>query len=228
MQRFYRSLHAALAAAVLLPATAVLARAQDFEGTITAKVRGMPGGGEMKTYLKGNKSRVEITAPQGAMVIISDPAAGETYMVMPAQSMIMVMKMADAERMADSLIRRNASESSLTPLGKKDEIAGHACEYYRYRDAKTATDLCLAGGLGMFRGGAPVFGGLSPGRTPSMPAWAKEMMRKGMFPLKVTDTVGVAIWEVVALEKKPLEASLFVPPANYQRMQMPMMGRPPQ
>jgi hypothetical protein len=216
-----------LTLALLAPVAGATVQAQDFEGVITAKVKGMPGGGEMKTFLKGNKSRVEITAPQGAMVVISDPSAGETYMVMPAQSMIMVMKMADAERMADSLIRRNASESSLIPLGKKDEIAGHRCEWYRFREPRTANDLCLASGLGMFRGGAPVFGGGMPGRSPSMPAWAKEMMRKGMFPLKVSDTVGVAIWEVVALEKKPLEASLFVPPANYQRMQMPM-GRPPQ
>jgi len=227
MHRLHALARGCLTLALLSPIAGAAAQGQDFEGVITAKVRGMPGG-EMKTFLKGNKSRVEITAPQGAMVIISDPSAGETYMVMPAQSIYMVMKMAEAERMADSLIRRNVpgNEASMTALGKQDEIAGHRCEWYRFREPKTANDICLARGLGMFRGGAPVFGGVSPGRAPSTPTWAKELMRKGMFALKVTDTVGVVIWEVLALERKSLEASLFVPPANFQRMQMP--GRPPQ
>jgi hypothetical protein len=229
MQRIHLPLRGAMLATALLAASSSIVRAQDFEGIITAKVKGMPGGGEMKTYLKGGKYRMEISVPgQGAMVIIADPTAGETYMVMPAQSMYMVIKMADAERMADSLVRRNVSgETSLTATGKQEEIAGHSCEYYRFRDAKSATDMCIATGLGMFRGGASLFGGGMPGRgRTETPAWAKELMRKGAFPLKVTDTTGVPIWEVTALEKKRLESSLFVPPANYQRMQMP--GRPPQ
>lgn len=220
---------ALLPAAVLLVTSSTLARAQDFEGIVTARVKGMPGGGDMKTYMKGGKYRVEMAMPgQGAVAIIADPDAGETYILMPAQSMYMVMKMADAERMADSLIRRKVGEeSSLVATGKTDEIAGYRCEYYRFRDGKAVNDVCLATGLGMFRGGASMFGGGMPGRSQKdSPAWVRELMRKGAFPLKVTDSVGVAIWEVTALEKKRLEASLFTPPANYQRMQMP--GRPPQ
>jgi hypothetical protein len=217
---------ALLPAAVLLVTSSTIARAQDFEGIVTARVKGMPGGGDMKTYLKGGKYRVEISMPgQGAVAIIADPVAGETYMLMPAQSMYMVMKLADAERMADSLIRRKVGEeSSLVATGKTEEIAGHRCEYYRFRDGKSVTDVCLTTGLGMFRGGASMFGGGMPGR--SAPPWVRELLQKGAFPLKVTDSVGVAIWEVTTVEKKRLDAALFTLPANYQRMQMP--GRPPQ
>jgi hypothetical protein len=221
-----------LAAALLLTASSSTLRAQDFEGIITAKVKGMPGGGDMKTFMKGGKIRVEVTVPgQGAVAIIPDPVAGETYMVMPAQSMYMVIKMSDAERMADSLVRRNApgSDASMTATGRMDQIADHRCEYYRFQDARSATDICMASGLGMFRGGAAMFGGMpGRGRQGETPPWARELMRKGAFPLKVADTTGAMIWEVIALEQKSLDASLFVPPTNFKRMEMPNFGRPPQ
>jgi hypothetical protein len=206
-------------------------KAQDFEGIITARVKSMQGGGEMKTYLKGGRYRMEMSVPgQGAVAIIVDPAAGETYMLMPAQSMYMVMKMSDAERMADSLVGRGGSEATMSATGRKEEVAGHTCEYYRFRAADgKATDICMATGLGMFRGGAAMFGGMPrPGRPAAeAPPWIRELMRKGAFPLKVTDTTGAMIWEVVSLESKTLDPALFTPPANYQRMEMPRFGRPP-
>jgi hypothetical protein len=228
MRRVHLTLRVSLIAAALVAASSAIASAQDFEGSITIRVKGMPGGGPTKAYVKGVKYRVELSAPQGEMAIITDPEAGETYMVMPARSMYMVMKLSDAEQLADSLVRRNVSgEATLTALGKQEEIAGHRCEYFRFRDAKSATDMCITTGLGVLRGGAWMFGGGMPGRgRAETPPWVRELLRKGAFPLKVADTTGVPIWEVLALERKSLEASLFVPPANFQRMQMP--GRPPQ
>jgi hypothetical protein len=216
-----------LATAVLLGATGASLRAQDFEGVVTAKLKSMSSG-DMKTFLKDGKTRVEMTMQGNTFAMIVDPAAGESYIVLPAQSMVMVMKLSDAEKMADSLVRRTA-DASVTATGKKETIVGHSCEYYRMKSEKSAVDVCLASGLGSFGGAASIFGGPpTPGRPPAAPpAWAKDMLRKGMFPLKVSDTLGVMIWEVVALEKKPLDASLFVPPADYRRMNMPSFGRPP-
>ena len=218
---------AALLAGSLFALATTPAAAQDFEGIITAKVAGMPGGGEMKTYVKGNRYRLEIVVPgQGAMAIIADPAAGETYMVVPSQSMYMVMKLSAAERMADSLLRAGGTapsgEATMTALGKKEEVAGRTCEVYRMREGRSATDLCLATGIAAFRAGAGFFGGPpTPGRQRQIPAWARELARKGAFPLRVADTTGAMIWEVVSLELKSLEGSLFVPPAGFQRMEMP-------
>src|SRR4026208_1625420 len=220
MRRAHLTSRASLIAAALVAASSAIASAQDFEGSITVRVKGMPGGGATKAYVKGVKYRVEISGPQGEMAIITDPEAGETYMVMPARSMYMVMKLSDAEQMADSLLRRNVSgESTLTALGKQEEIAGHRCEYFRFRDAKSATDMCITTGLGVLRGGAGLVGGGMPGRRRAEPPpWVRELLRKGAFPLKVADTTGVPIWEVLALERKSLEASLFVQPPTFQRM----------
>jgi hypothetical protein len=214
----------ALAAPTTLPA-------QDFEGIVTARARAMPGGGEMKIYLKENKSRVELTAPgQGQVAIITDPAKGETYMVMPAQSMYMVLKLSDAERMADSMIRQHepGADVSMTSMGKHETIAGHSCEVYRFRGTNSATDICFASDIGAFRAGVGLFSGPPiPGQHRPVPPWAQALLKKGVFPLRVSDTTGVMLWEATSVEPKHLDAALFVPPAEYRRMEMPGFGRPP-
>jgi len=222
-----------LAAPVLLLALAAPTTlpAQDFEGIVTARTRAMPGSGEMKIYLKEDKSRVEFTAPgqPGQLAIITDPAKGETYMVMPAQSMYMVLKLSDAERMADSMIRHHepGTDVSMTATGHKEEIAGHSCETYRFRSSNSAADVCFASGIGALRGGASLFGGPPlPGRPRQVPPWAQGLLKQGLFPLRVADTTGAMLWEVTALEAKHLDAALFIPPADFRRMEMPF-GRPP-
>jgi hypothetical protein len=61
----------------------------------------------------------------------------------------------------------------------------------------------------------------------SAPGWAAALGRRGGFPLRVADTTGAVRYEITRIEPKPLPDSLFVPPADYQRMQMPSFGRPP-
>src|SRR5438552_795918 len=177
MHRLHLILRRSLLGALVWSAGAgSLLSAQDFEGIITAKIKGMSG--DMKTYVKGNKTRMEMTVQgQGSIAIIPDAAAGETYMVMPAQSIYMVIKMSDAERLADSLIRRKApaGDASVTATGRKEQIIGHSCEYYRIRDTKSVTDVCLTTELGVLRGGVSMFVPPARGRPSDPPAWAREM-----------------------------------------------------
>lgn len=216
-------------AGLLLAAAGSSLRAQEFEGVFTSRAKGMAEGAALKTFVKAGKYRMEVVMPgQGAMTIIADPAKGESYMVLPAQQMYMVMKLADAGHLVDDAVRRNTSgEGSMVATGRKDEIAGHSCEYYQFKDASTTTDICMATGLGKFHGAESMFGG-PPGRggMTAAPPWARELLRKGAVPLKVVDASGGVLWEVTAIEKKSLEASLFTPPANFRRMEMPG-GRPP-
>jgi hypothetical protein len=201
--------------------------AQEFEGVFTVKVKDMPGGSALKAFMKGAKYRMEVSMEGQNLAIIADPAAGETYMIMPQQQMVMVMKMSEAEKMAAERTGTNTANARLEPLGKRDEIAGHACEYFRATDGSRSTDVCLASGLGTFRGGAGLFGPPTPRGAGGAPSWAREVLAKGAFPLKVVDSNGNVLWEVTAVERKTLEAELFVVPANFQRMAMPSFGRPP-
>ena len=100
-------------------------------------------------------------------------------------------------------------------------------------------DACMAKGLGNFapmggpgmgggrRGGSAggPGGGGPPGGNPN--GWARDM-EKGMFPLKATRN-GETLIEVLSIDKKSLDATLFAPPAGYTEMGGGMGGgRPPQ
>ena len=225
MQRHHR-----FALAVPLLCWALPLAAQDFEGVFTSRAKSPQGGGsvEMKASMKPGKYRMDIAMPgqAGSMSIIVDPAAGETYMVMPAQQMVMVMKMSEAEKMAEKVVPE-MKDAKLTATGRKETVAGHQCEYYRMTANDQTMDICFATGLGGFSMGANLFGPPGRGGPAAAPAWARELMRKDAFPLKVVSSTGDAVWEIVSIEKKPVEASLFTIPSNYRRMEMPSMGRPP-
>jgi len=216
-----------LLALVALPGAGPALAAQEFEGVFTVRIKDMPGGTALKTYMKGGKYRMEVSMEGQQMAFIADPAAGETYMVVPQQQMVMVIKMSEAEKLAAERTGA-AGAGKIEALGKKEEIAGHACEYFRVTHSGGHTDACLATGLGTFRGGSGLFGPPTPRGGSAAPSWAREVLNKGAFPLKVVDQNGGVLWEVTGIEKKTLEAELFVPPANFQRMPMPSFGRPPQ
>jgi len=227
MQRYQWSRGGSLAlSGLLLALSAAPVAAQEFEGVFTSRVPGPGGTLELKTSVKGARYRMDVALPgQGTVAMIGDPAAGEIYLVMAAQQMIMVMKLPEGDRASEP---GTGTEASFTATGRKEVIAGHNCEYFRFTEGTNVTEVCFASDLGAFRGGASLFGG-PPGRTgmPATPPWARELLRKGAFPLKVARGNGEVVWEVVAVERKSLEAALFTPPANYQRMTMPSFGRPP-
>jgi hypothetical protein len=57
---------------------------------------------------------------------------------------------------------------------------------------------------------------------------AAKLFADGFFPLKVVNTEHgkkEVVLEATRVEKKPLDASLFVPPPDYKEMKMPSFGR---
>jgi uncharacterized protein DUF4412 len=219
----------ALALALASPSTLP---AQAFQGVLTMRVRDMPAGSEVRAFIRGGKMRMEIQAAAGApMVMIADPAAGEEYVLLPGQQVYMAMKLTDLQKLADTVGRgsRSPTGSTMIASGKKAAVAGYSCEIYRYRDARSALDLCLAKGLGTLGAAAGLFGGISgrPGTPSDEPPWARELSRQGAFALRIADSTGATVWEVTRIERKALEAGLFAPPHGYRRMEVPSLGRRP-
>ena len=58
-------------------------------------------------------------------------------------------------------------------------------------------------------------------------AWTGALRDQQGFPLKVTRVDGAAVMEVTKIEKKALDASMFAPPADYQKLEMPTGAPPP-
>jgi hypothetical protein len=207
------------AALVLTGAAPRTAPAQNFEGEVGLKTPNGP----VDASVKNGKARFTTTTPMGPAGIILDPTKGELNIIMDATRMVMVMRLDRGDSTS-----RDTTTTTVTPTGKSDTIAGHACEVFRFVGKTGATDICIASGLGNL-GVSGLFGAgaaMGMGRT-SAPSWVGALARRSGFPLRVADTTGAVSYEVTRVEAKPIADSLFVPPADYQRMTMPSFGRPP-
>ena len=212
MMRHQSLLHAVAFAALSSLAPAV-ARAQSFEGVITAKAG---ANGAMQTLqAKGNRWRVDLQfggGPGGAGAMIAD-AQGSVIMLVPARKMYtrppnMQGKPGDM------------SDLSFMPTGKKETVAGYECEWVTVKDASAPRDVlqwCVTSALGYI--------GFTPGQKASNAAALRKQFPKGALVLKSLDGKGAVRYEVVKIEKKSLDASLFTPPSDYKEMKIP--GAPP-
>ena len=190
-----------------------VARAQTFEGIVTMKVHGGDSAREpreMQYALRQGVARVEMPGHGDARgVVIIDRSAKTTTMLMPAQRKYMVIPIPGGvgEHRAGDHPR-----AQIVRTGRKETIAGYECEHWLVKGVEHEIDACVASGLGTFT--------MSAGRERE-DAWTGALRDQQGFPLKVTRAGGTAVMEVTKIEKKALDASLFVPPADYQKIEMP-------
>lgn len=208
------------------------AAAQSFEGVIEMQVKSpnletpMP----MKYFVKGDFIRMETQSPRGEMAIIMDSKNKKTIMLMPQMQSYM-------ERTIDAPTQGDAKKSEITKTGKTEKILGYDCEQFIMKGEKGETEMWAAKGLGTFTrlgmggpGGPGGRRGGMGGGGQMAAAWEEEFRTKGYFPMRVVslgaDGKEESRLEVKKIEKKELDAALFKVPEGWQKMDMPMMGRP--
>jgi hypothetical protein len=106
-------------------------------------------------------------------------------------------------------------------------VAGYTCEWYVMGE-KSEAEVCAATGLGMFMYGQSPMGrsesSMSALATLGANADYVKMFKNGFFPLKMAQNERGrkrVVMEATKVEKKSLDASLFVPPPDYTEMKMP-------
>lgn len=227
---------------VTLAAGLAVAQPAGFEGVVAYKLAGKGAASEMTQMYKGTKSRTEVVSGAQSTAMIMDGAAGTMTVLMPPQKQYMVMDMKKMGQGLGGLLGMgkkdtgtgagaSAAMPTIKATGRKETIAGHECEYYVMGD-KGETEVCSAKGLGMFMmGQSPMGGGvaaLAALAAMSTNPDAVKLFADGFFPLKVVNVKGgknEVVLEATRVEKKALEASLFVPPPDYTEMKMPGFGR---
>jgi hypothetical protein len=204
----------AVALAALAPS---FAGAQTFEGIVTMKVHGGDSAREpreMQYSLRQGAARIDMAVRNDARaVMIFDRDAKTTTMLMPAQKKYLVVPISPGigeHRSGDH------PRPEIVRTGRKETIAGYECEHWLIKEPEHEVDACVASGLGSFMMSVR-------GREES---WTGSLRDQQGFPLKVARVGGPTIMEVTKIEKKALDASLFVPPADYQKIEMPA-GPPP-
>ncbi len=194
--------------------------AQRFEGILQVHSAGMKADAGMTYFIKGERLRLEIVAPgQAPIVMISDGAARKQYVLFADQKVYTTMTFAELLHSTDSLRKQSAKlllGASMTPLGTTATVADHKCAVHRYRDAKSAYNICLTTELGAVGGVSGLFGNIGPSLdATNPPQWVQQLIKAGSFALRVGDTTGKTTWEVRKTEAKRLDPGLFAPPAGF-------------
>ena len=188
-----------------------------FEGIVSMNLVHGAQTSAMSYAIKGTMLRMEMPAggPHGGGAMIMDTRHDTMIMLMSEQHLYMEMAMPKPAAGA----RAKMARAKVTKTGKKETILGYPCEEWRIEGDQGLTTAWVAKGIGAFRGlGGPMARG-------PRPAWEAEMARSGAFPMRVVtrdasggETGGMT---VTAIEKKPLDATLFSPPADYKKFEMP-------
>lgn len=201
------SLHVAVAlAAALAPAVAHSQGSNQFEGVVTFESE---GGRSFDYAIHQGLVRIDMNDANRKAAMIMDPGAHKMYMLMPEQEMYMEMEVPQGDDVEGS-----GQDAKPTRTGKSEVVAGHKCDYWSVDEEQGLVDICLASDMGGFQA-------FSNHMIGSASAWQKTI-GENAFPLKViTHKEGKEQVALVAtkVEKKPLDAALFTPPASYKKME---------
>lgn len=205
--------------------------ANAFEGKVSLAVTPEKGKPMTMNYsMKGEKLRTDMDANGSQISSIMDIQKMEITMLMPEEKMYMVMPVKQAVEKATA--KQGDLDADIERTGKTETILGYKCDQILIKDKekKTVTELWVATNLGVFMGmgnsGGSPFGGKK--NAAAAAKWEEALKGKEGFPLRVIsrDAKGKETFKMEAtkIEPKSLPDSLFLPPADFQKFQMPDLG----
>ena len=222
-----------LAPAVILQVLLALPAAAQFEGTISMKVSASGSDMMMTMSIKGDQQSNVIILPPSAGPMagieartIIDPTTNTATTMLPLPpGMAQIPILANAKGIKTVLdLSKNTgdawgSHAQIKKLGTSQRIAGLACDDYEIIPAKgKPLQACVAESLGRFV--FPQTGGGMGGRANGgpAPAWATAFGGKPGFPLRVTESDGNVVLEVLSVTRAPVSPGLFEIPDGYVDM----------
>lgn len=219
------------AACSLLAAASGIA-ADTFQGKVSLAITASKGRPQTLNYsIKDQKLRMDMEAEGNAVASITDLTKMEMLMLMPEQKMYMVMPI--KKPVEKALEKQGEGTADIEVTGKTETILGYKCSQILVKDKGVVTEMWVAEGLGVFMGmgnggggGGGPFGGRKGGANAAK--WEEALKGKGGFPLRVIsrDAKGKESFRMEATKIEPgtLPDSLFLPPAGYEKFQMPNLG----
>ena len=209
---------------VFLAATALGADApKAFEGKVRFAMTTDHGAMSMSYVMKGGLIRMETEAGKGqTVVMLLDFAKRETTILMAQQKKYMVQPLPDPAKTDPG----TAVQPDVQRTGEYETILGYKCEKIIVKSGDTVAEIWGAEGMGVFMN--PGMGGpMGRGRPAPRNAWEAELASRGFFPFRVVthDASGKQTFKMEATEIDPSSPadSLFVPPPDYEKFEMPQM-----
>lgn len=222
-----------LFAAASLLAVTVCHAADAFEGKVSLAINAKGHAQNLDYSMKGQALRIDMTAEGQSFASIMDLAKQEMLVVMPEQKMYMILPI--KKPIEKAMAEHPQGDQNVEKTGRTDTILGYKCDEYVSTDKDgTKTEVWVAEGLGSFmglgNGGGNPMGGMfgGGGKKPAPSGWEEKFKGKAGFPLRVVsrNAKGAETFRMEATKIEPgsLPASLFQPPAGYQKFQMPDFG----
>lgn len=193
------------------------AHAQGFEGSVAMRLsmgggRSAPTSQEVSYQSRGGNTRVDLTTPMGAIIMIGLASEHKTFVIIESQKSYMEMTQAPTDQ--------SAVIGKVTRTGKMETIAGNSCEHVTVDAAgpngvMQRVDVCLSKVLGTYVNPMSAMPG---GR---LPTWQQSLTESGEFPLKVTLADGTVALEVLKIDKHRVSETLFRIPPSYNKVDVP-------
>jgi hypothetical protein len=227
-----------VAASAAAPTKSGLPALEGFEGEIgwsaTTKLPGKSREPLNLTLLvKDGKFRLESPSgvpgfeQLGKAYLLGGAKSKEFNAVLEGQKQVVKIDLQKMSAQAEALAKKQKSAAGATAkkppelkkTGKTDKVAGFTCELWLVTDTNSSTELCVANEPTSW------FGDVLPA-VQSEYGWASELMDGKHFPLRVVASHGKEESlrvELTRIEKKPLDAAAFQPPAGYRVIDLEQM-----
>jgi hypothetical protein len=209
--------------------TASLSFAADaFEGKVSLAMSSGKSKPQTLNYsIRQDALRIDILAEGGkSFASIMDMKKMEMILLMSEQKMYMVMPMKDTVEKA--VAKAEVKDPNIEKTGLTETILGYKCDEYINKEKNTTTEIWIAEGLGAFMGLGDNSGGGMFGKKKATTGWEEKFKGKSGFPLRVVtrDSKNKETFRMEATKIEPgsLPASLFQPPAGWEKFQIPNMG----
>ena len=221
-----------LAVGTLLVAS-ICSAANAFEGKVSLTMTAGKGKPMALDYsIKGQALRIDMNAEGQSFATIMDLSKMEMLILMTEQKMYMVMPI--KEPVEKAMKDAEKKDPNIVKTGRTETILGYKCEEYVTKEKNTTTEIWLAEGLGTLMGmgnnggGGGGMGAMFGGKSKASAGWEEKFKGKPGFPLRVvtTDSKSKETFRMEATKIQPgsVPASLFAPPAGFERFQMPSFG----
>lgn len=191
----------------LLAGTAIAQEA--FEGKVVFDVEADGEQQVMDYYAKDRRFRMEMPDEGGS--ILFDSQALKMYVIMDEQKMYM-----ESQMMPLSM----GGAGSVSKTGETKTILGYDCEKFLFEQEDLKGEAWMTKELGAFM--------FFMESQQEMPAWQSEVLDAGYFPLQVKQfnkrENSQSVYNVIEVTPMELSSDLFVPPANYQKLDLMNLG----
>jgi len=197
--------------ALILFLLSTMAFAQDaFEGKVIFEVQEDGNQQVMDYYAKDKRFRMDMPDKGGS--ILFDSHALKMYVIMDEQKMYMESQMMP--------LSMGSGGGSVSKTGETKNILGYDCEKFLFEQEDMKGEAWMTKELGAFM--------FFMESQQELPAWQSEVLDAGYFPLQVTQfnkrENTQSIYNVIEVTPIELSEDLFVPPADYQKLDLMNMG----